>query len=244
MEKKEQILEILLMPIFCDKKYDGISRKNNAIQTGQEYYSNPDEDMSDFAIGFYEIIYKNILSYKQILNDNGYLLNKEVAGDTMNSFNYIAYRILGAGKCYGVDNEDRKCWPEFLQNYYSQYHCLANFWLLPMDIGRTLRGNLNKSTRAKDYMDRFLRIVLSEIKFDGFDRDYFRSFKCWSDFTDKHFITQSYLNQKLEIELYSDCGNEYFVENAIDKIRQRAECIAQSEYADELLKYFSDHQLL
>lgn len=54
MKKEDQIQEILLMPIYCDKKHDKISREDNKIKTSQKHYSKPDEDMSDFAIGFYE----------------------------------------------------------------------------------------------------------------------------------------------------------------------------------------------
>lgn len=241
--KKDQIIEILLMPIYCDKKYDRISRVDNKIQTGQKYYSKPDEDMSNFAVGFYDIVYKNILNSKPILEDNGCLLNKEFAGDTMNSFNNIANKTPGVGKSYKT-RADKEYWPEYLRNYHSKYHCLANFWLLPMDIGRTIIGELNKSAKAKDYMDRFLKIVHSEIKFDECDREYFRCFKSWSEFTDKHFLINSYLDQESKVDLHSNCNSEYFIEKVLDKNKQRAKCISESEYAEELWKYFNDCQLL
>ena len=55
-----------MMPVFCSSE-EGISRDNNIIVSGQTYwpykkYPQPlDQDMSDFAVGFYEIIYKDIL---------------------------------------------------------------------------------------------------------------------------------------------------------------------------------------
>ena len=90
MKKEDQIHEILFMPIYCDKKHDKISCEDNKIKTGQKYSSTADEDMSDFAIGFYEIVYKDILNSKPLLEHNGSLCNNEYAGDTMNSFNTIA----------------------------------------------------------------------------------------------------------------------------------------------------------
>lgn len=125
-----------MMPICCDKRYNGIFRVNNKINTGQKYYSSADEDMSDFAIGFYNILYKESLNSNPILKNDGYLLNKEFAGDTMNSVNTIENITPGAGKTIKERTEEGK-WPEYLQNYHDKYHCLANFWLLPMDVGRT-----------------------------------------------------------------------------------------------------------
>lgn len=246
MKKEDQIREILLMPINCDKKHDRILRVDNKIYTGQKYYSNPDEDMSDFAIGFYDIVYKDILNSNPILKDNCYLFNKEFAGDTMNSFNTTANITLGAGKTCRKRTAEEK-WPEYLRNYHSKYHCLANFWLLPMEIGRTIKGALNKSTNpVKDYMDRFLEMVHSEIRFDGCGREYFRCFKSWDEFSSKHFLINSYLDQELKVNLYSTYNknrSEDFIEKALEKIKQRAKCIAESKYAEELWHYFNDWQL-
>lgn len=249
MEKEDQIYEILLMPINCDKKYDKISREDNEIKTGQKYYSKPDEDMSDFAMGFYEIVYKDILNSKQLLEDNGYLCNNEYAGDTMNSFNTIANITPGAGKSRKKRTAKEE-WPEYLQNYHSKYHCLANFWLLPMEIGRTIRGTLNKAINPTgDYMDRFLEKLNSEVRFDESDMKYSKYFSCfknWDDFTDKHLLKNSYLDQNLKVNLYSNYNkerSEYFIEKALDKIEQRAKCIAKSNYAEELWDYFNEWQL-
>jgi hypothetical protein len=249
MEKEDQIHEILLMPIYCDNKHDKISRENNKIKTGQKYRSMPDEDVSDFAVGFYEIIYKDILNFKPLLEHNGSLRNNEYAGDTMNSFNTIANIIPEAGK----SREQRKAkeeWPEYLRNYHSKYHCLANFWLLPMEIGRMTKGTLNKARNPiGDYMDRFLEMVYSEVKFDESEikySEYFSCFKNWNDFTDKHFLKNSYLDQKLKVDLYSNSNeerSEQFIEKALDKIEQRAKCIAQSSYAEELWNYFNELKL-
>lgn len=246
MKKKEQIHEILLTPIYCDKKHEGVSRVDNKIISGQNYYSTADEDMSDFAIGFYNIVYKDLLSSNPILKDDGYLLNKEFAGDTMNSFNTIANITPGAGisrKGRTIDKE----WPEYLKHYHNKYNCLANFWILPLQLGRTRNGALNKSTNPiNDYMDRFLEKVYSEIRFDGCDREYFRCFKSWDEFSSIHFLTNNYVNKELEVDLYSihnENGSEDFIIKALEKIGRRAECIAESKYAEQLWNYFNDYQL-
>ena len=119
------------MEIQCNKKeYKTIKRSKcqdrDVIKTSQKYIRKNDPDMSDFAIGFYEIIYKDILNGKTILDEKGYLQNKELfAGDTMNSFRTI---------------KRRNPKENILKKYEYQYHCLANFWLIPMEMGRTIKG--------------------------------------------------------------------------------------------------------
>lgn len=246
VRKTDQIREILLMPICCDKKQDKISREDNKILSGQKYYLTTDADMSDFAVGFYEIVYKDILNSKPLLEHNGSLWNNEYAGDTMNSFNTVANITPGAGKSRSQRTAKEE-WPEYLRNYHSKYHCLANFWILPMEIGRTIKGTLNKAINPiGDYMDRFLKMVHSEIGFDRYSREYFRCFKSWDEFTCKHFLINSYLDQELKIDLYSNSNEDRsrnFIKIALDKIEQRAECIAKSEYANELWEYFNEWHL-
>ena len=55
--------------------------------------------MSDFAIGFYSILYKGPLNNNPILDKKtNKLVNNNFAGDTMNSFNSIANCIPESGK--------------------------------------------------------------------------------------------------------------------------------------------------
>ena len=98
--------------------------------------------MSDFTVGFYEIVYKDLLKCMTLLNGKGELYNAQFAGDTMNSFNTIANFTINAGKSMAKRTPLEE-WPEYLKDYRIRYHCLANFWILPMDIGRTSR-KLNK----------------------------------------------------------------------------------------------------
>lgn len=106
MDKKKQVEEILLMPINVIG-YSGmtgvkIKKAGKCIETTQSYYPYKnypiglDPDMSDFAIGFYEILYNDFLS-NPILNGAEALSNNEFASDTMNSFNTIANKVLEAG---------------------------------------------------------------------------------------------------------------------------------------------------
>ncbi|MGL5087168.1 MAG: hypothetical protein ACRC68_15885 [Clostridium sp.] len=74
MNKKDQVRQILLMPISYDKKFDRILRVNNKINSSQKYYAVADADMSDLATGFYNIVYKDILNYNPILKDNSFYL--------------------------------------------------------------------------------------------------------------------------------------------------------------------------
>ncbi|MCG2729851.1 MAG: hypothetical protein L6276_06145, partial [Acetobacterium sp.] len=85
-KKQEQVEEILLMPIICNKFIRGTVRRGNLIYTGQKYCNSADEDMSDFAVGFYEIIYRNIMKVVEnpgsILDNTGHFIDKNFAGDT------------------------------------------------------------------------------------------------------------------------------------------------------------------
>lgn len=124
-KKREQVYNILVTPIISDKSISKIVKVDNFIRSPQKYYSSPDEDMSDFAIGFYRIIY---LEYGDILTDHGTLKDCCFAGDTMNSFNSIANITHGTGKSKNERkhiNWEENC-PKLFE-YYNRYHCLANF---------------------------------------------------------------------------------------------------------------------
>lgn len=60
-EKEKKVYEILLTPIKCCKNVKKIYMQDNVIYSHQSYIREPDPDMSDFSVGFYEIVYKGIL---------------------------------------------------------------------------------------------------------------------------------------------------------------------------------------
>lgn len=245
--KRKQVYYILLKPIECttnDTKT--IFLYNNMIYSSQAYHTKNgkcyDPDMSDFAIGFYKILYKDILNSHCILTKEGTLMNDEFAGDTMNSFNIIANHTPGAGKSKKSRTPKEK-WPEYLRIYKKQYHCLANFWILPREIGRTQYGILNKLKEANDYMDKFLKKVETTIDFTN-DREYYEKFKNWKLFVKKHYLINSYVSKTLEVEIYSENDSESFIEKAIEKMELRAKLIAESEIALELWEYFNAYDLV
>ena len=157
---QEQVYKALMMPIVCDK-HGGFGEKRkteinvgeNIIKTTQTYWPEyvekrtkklfrykflPDCDMSDFACEFYEIIYRDIFNGLKVVSDtDGNVINKQFAGDTMTTVS-------------------------LLPKLTNQYHCLANFWLLPMELGRTSQTKWCKTfkdSNVKDFMDRFLLLV-------------------------------------------------------------------------------------
>ena len=240
MDINQVCKKALLMPIVCDKDYDGITLSNGFILSGQKYYSSADEDMSDFSIRFYEIVYRNLLgklSIKALLSDAGFLCSNELAGDTMNSFNTAANITAGAGKSSRLRTPEDE-WPDYLRMYKRNYHCLANFWLLPMEVGRTTRGGMNKAKKPiNDYMDNFLEMVRLSVSFDESERLYYRCFEDWDGFVDNHFIRGAYLTSG-QIEKYSNSGSEIFIAHALSRIEKRATEIAESKYAVELAELF------
>ena len=234
-KKQEQVKEILLMPIVCNKSIKGTVRRENLIYTGQKYCNGTDEDMSYFAVGFYEIIYRNILknenNHRSILNKDKYFFDINFAGDTMNSFNTIS-------KEYTKNSSD---WPDYLWKYFEGYHCLANFWIVPMHVGRTsshtpkeLRVVSKSKNGINDYMDKFLNdYKKNESKYKELYKDYFSEFQDFNDFATQHFLLESYyILEKEEIEEYSNSSNhtlEEIISSMKSKIETRANCISKSE---------------
>lgn len=251
--ERNQVKRILLTNIVSSK--NGIKLIDNKIFSSQKYKSGLDSDMSDFAIGFYEIIYKEILENKKILNENGIIRNNNFAGDTMNSFNTIANSVPEAGKSKDKRTPKEE-WPEYLINFNKQYHCLANFWLLPMEIGRmSARGikteggkSLNKCSKTKDYMDRYLKYIISKIDFSNPPayKEYFTKFKDLEDFCNKHFLKSSYIkNNSFDIQVYSENKKtEGVIKSITNVIEIRANEIANSKYAFYLYEYFKRLNLL
>lgn len=235
-KKQNDVKKILLTPIELgeEKLFE-----NNCIFTKQTYKGSLDPDMSAVAVGFYEIIYG-----LKILDGKGNLLNKEFAGDTMCSFNTIANSISAAGK----SKEQRTSigdWPVYLQDYYYQYHCLANFWLLPMEVGRTLKG-LSKSTVCDDYMDSFLEYYSKNLhRYNNQYPSYVLEFGTNIDFYDKHFLLgmnnyADVINGKIVITKLTLKNNpEQTIKNMTMAIEARADAISKSKYCNELWDYFS-----
>lgn len=119
MHSVDEIKKFLLMPIECTTEENRIFIYKDKIFSSQKY-RGLDPDMSDIAIKFYEIIYEDQLKGRSLL-DNNLLADKQFCGDTMNSLYSISC------KKYNIDKAEwEKC-----------YHCLANFWMLPMPVGHT-----------------------------------------------------------------------------------------------------------
>lgn len=257
--KRKQIIEVLLCPIESVRYSSGkvkIWRENNMIKSTQTYYpykrwngkDKPillDEDMSDFSVGFYEIVYKSILCGNPIINkENDRLIDTRFAGDTMNSFETIANLFPEAGKSR-KRRTPMSMWPEILQNYKLHYHCLANFWILPIEIGRTIEDG-NELCKAsyefgiKDYVDRFLYRLLERndyIKYMNYEEP--------NMFIDINCLRDCYIAGDGTICQFSDETNpQLLIDQILYKIEVRARQIADSCYAEALWDYFNDNNLI
>lgn len=184
------------------------------------YEFRPDCDISDFACGFYEILYKDILIGRNIVDEDGNFTNKIFAGDTMNT---------GIISKYGRKTK--------LSTH--QRHCLANFWILPMWIGRDCTKNPHpehSKTRKdrNDYMASYLKYVEGNWSLLLNDKNvggYFNKFKNSTDFRDKHFIPNNVESEEIQKQL--------------DFIKERAKAISESKYVvEELWEYFLKNGLL
>ncbi len=252
-QKQRQVYDIMLMPIQNTEYSAGkivIERKELVIETTQTYYRykkypiNLDADMSDFAIGFYNILYKDILKNNSLLNSDHNVTDDEFAGDTMNSFNMIANRVPEAGKS-NLQRTPEHQWPKWLQDYYHKYHCLANFWVLPLEVGRKSDNanfcKMNFANKIYDYMDRFLKFHKDQKKWNDFKRTYskyYENIRNFEEFVDIHFLMGSYVDENYEIIEYSNDKIDKLTEHLLECMQIRAEAIAKSKYCDELWKYF------
>lgn len=233
-DKSKIIKDILLLPIVSSKSVKGITlakrQDDNSrfILSEQTYENGTDEDMSDIAIAFYKKIY----SIKDILNENGKLINSEYAGDTMNSFNQITRRA--------------SCSVEKKEEWFRFYHCLANFWILPMEIGRKHITGISKSQVSKDYMDGFL-IVLKD-NYEFYKNKYAAFFEDMGDFQEfckKQYISPYFDNNDYEktIKITGLKNADDSIEQMINLIKLRADLLSK-EFKEELYNLFNDLGIL
>lgn len=257
-KQKQQVYEILITPIECTEYSKGIPKirkEGFIIKSTQTYYpykswnGKPkaiplDEDMSDFSVTFYEIMYKDLLDNTPIMkNDDFY--DKSFAGDTMNSFNSVANLITEAGNT-SQNRTTIDQWPAYLKDYYKQYHCLANFWILPMEIGRTLKNAWSKGNfdnGIQDYMDRFLKRLKENLsQYSSLYPGYFKKIKGIEDFTKVHNLVGSYVYGDMGICEFSinNSDGKNIIKIVQDRIKLRATVLAESDYAEALWNYFNE----
>lgn len=237
MFNKEKVYKILLTPIICDKNHNNIGVENNIIYSSQKYCKSQDEDMSDFSLGFYEILYKDFLKNKPLLDENGKLYNEEFAGDTMYSFNTIANMTDGAGNSRN-NRTNEKFWPEFLQKYYHSYHCLANFWIIPMYYGRWRSVGYATKENPYDSPDLFLEYIENNFGIcKAKHNKYFNEINDVFDFCKLHFFNK--LKDYNEIKnMYTSKTPENIINYNNQQIENRAKKISESDIANELYDYF------
>lgn len=230
-EKENIVHEILLTPIKCDKNVPKIYIKDNVVYSPQLYKGNPDEDMSDFSVGFYKIVYKGILRENNvdILNEDGTYKNKNYMGDTIHSFNSLANVILDNKS--KNERSPKEAWPKELIDYQSKYHCLANFWVIPMCHGRT-SAKLNRYDSLDAYLN---KVCTGAIKNAD---EYFQKFN-YESFLEIHGMSwYKRSDNPLEIYIskdYDGCIDE--IQRIYDFWDKRASEIAK-KYNSELYDYF------
>lgn len=226
--------DILLMPIV-PREESGYVIMDGIVYSGMTYGGCFDADMSDVAIDFYSIIY-GVSREKIVLPEY-----RELKGDTMNS--KLRY--------FKLDVRTKQEWEH-------KGHCLANMWLLPMDLGRTPPKHLNEveklyckhSTIGKihDYMDVFLEKVISNQLY--YYEKYPNYFKCIGvdiddfekDFVKVHFLDPAYYeNREVRLVDKKKLQEEEYRE-WYDRLTTRAKIIAKDERAELLLETFSEHR--
>lgn len=222
--------KILLTPIKCEgSKVLESDDKNNVILTSDTRYCyhNGDPDMSDLAIAFYKILYG-----KEMLKSDGGFCCHEFAGDTMNSFNSVAKKFFNGKPASKVTREEMneyfRRWP-LLQEYFDGYHCLANFWAIPKEIGR-------RSTKGDryDFAFSYIEKNLNNPDDPGFlDRHCVR---CYTKIEDDNSNPQKCGERVIDKPDYDN--PQECVERVKELWKARAEEIINSSKAEQLLECF------
>lgn len=253
---KMKVFDVLITPIICKKnrsKEIEIKRENGIIFSSQQYYSTADEDMSDFAVEFYEVLYGDTLlkDTKSVLDKKGGFINKELAGDTMNSFNTIAnmYR-----RQYTRDAGNIMIpMDAYLMYYKLQYHCLANFWLIPMWHGRkSSKKVLHQSTYDSPAL--YTKLVnenwkeLStpiEISYEKDSRKYSNYFRILSkeEFRNIHYLPDQLYEEEIR-QYYSEKNGLELIKQSLNFIFERARKISESNISAKLYVLFTKYNLL
>lgn len=222
--KQKAVYDILLTQIVSDKALDSITIKDGCIVSPQKYVGGEDADMADIAVEFYKIIY----GFNEILTVEGRFVDRNFAGDTMHSFNSVANITDGAGS-KKAKRTDVSCWPKYLQDYYSFYHCLANFWVIPMSLGRT-------GTKLNRYDDPYLFInnINADILGNYSSRFY--------DFTNQHYLSS--IVNATEKDMYEKKLSEEIVHIFTENIKKRALEISKSNACEKLYNLFVDNGII
>lgn len=132
--------------------------------------------------------------------------------------------------------------------------CLANFWLIPMHIGRTSKTTpIEKMKWSKtsnyydiqDFMDRFLLLLKYDFEtYNGMYKKFFKNIKSFEQFADIHFLKGSYTDEKYDIREYSHILDKTTTDTIYDFMKKRAKDISESKHAEELWQYFIKNGLL
>ena len=225
--KQIKVKEILLTPIIADKHLQNgeIFINNGMVYSGQQYYGTLDPDMSDFAVKFYEIVYHCLLCNTNLLTEKTNkkavkywsLTNDYLAGDTMNSFSSVASFIT---------NKSETNFQLLRKRWFLDYHCLANFWLIPSDLGRSFKSKYSKGRKEKfDSLDLFLDDVKNNTDLRDSFKDYFHEFNKNTIFDFDNFLSVHYLNN---YKPFTENGDEikHTYKNSPDEIiKKMIECI-------------------
>lgn len=237
-EKEKMVYDILLTPIVCDKKIPEIIMKDGVIRSPQRYCRMKDADMSDLSIRFYEIVYKDILSDigGEILNEAGYPVHEDFMGDTMHSFNPLANVILGDPS--KKHRSPIETWPVELVEYHSKYHCLANFWIIPMRHGRCA-AKLSKYDSVNYYLNTVKDKHIND------KEGYFGKFKSMENFLASHCIS-GHVCESNPLDMYNSKDKKRCI-NELTRIHEFWKLRAQelvNKYGDELYEYFHELGLI
>lgn len=163
-------------------------------------------------------------------------------GDTMHSFKSLKNVILGNKQ------SPKEEWPKELIDYESKYHCLANFWVIPMSHGRALPARLNKNY---DSLDAYLKIVEDWYSNNVDSGDIKNTEKYFQNFTDYEFFfgihcMSGHKTSDNPLEIYTSkdkkgCIDE--IQSIYDFWDKRSSEIAK-KYTSELYDYFDDLGLI
>ncbi|MGT2715886.1 hypothetical protein [Streptococcus respiraculi] len=158
-------------------------------------------------------------------------------GDTIHSFNSLANVILG-----DKSKNNRSPigeWPRELIDYHSKYHCLANFWIIPMCHGRK-SAKLSLYDSLDYYLKKVKNYYSEEVKLSFIEsQEYFEKFT-WESFLEFHCMSEyEMIDDPLYIYKKRDNkGSLDEIERIYDFWENRTSQIVK-KYNNELYEYFN-----
>ena len=113
-------------------------------------------------------------------------------------------------------------------------NCLANFWILPYELGRS-----GKKGNYYDSVDVMLNRVKNDYNVIGKYSKYTENIDTYDEFCSMNMLGNYVIDTEI-ITKYQKGNSKEIIDHIIENIEERAVYIANSEIASEVMEYFKE----